>query len=420
MPAALSTLLLLLVPLAVAADDLADLTVEALSANPGIAAMEARVEQLDALAGVADAWPDPMAMLEYSNVPVSSWGLADHPMAGLQLKAQQTIPFPGVTGLRQEVAESRVAVAEASLDEARLRLVRAVEESWWRLLLVRQLRAVTAEHVELTDQLVEAVRARYETGSAGQHALVRLQVLRDKLADDLDDFERRDRQLSAALVASLARSPADRFDTPAEAVPLAPGEGVAGWLDQAREERPALEELRAAERGAELEARLARADARPDLTVWGGYRVRTVQTDVDPGTDLASLGISAPITLSSSRVGRGKQSAALEAAAAARRRHEALLDSIEAQLESAHAAWTRAASKAQVYQDELLPAARQALDTTLADYRVDKADFASLYQAEVQLLELDRARLTAITETHLQNAAVRAITGQSSVAGDQR
>ncbi len=406
----------LLVTGALAGDGPFGLADDALAVNPGLASLDARVRELEALASTADAWPDPMAALEYSNVPTTSWALDGHPMAGLQLKAQQTIPFPGVSSLRAEVAESRVEVAEAELAEARLRLVRAVEESWWRLVLVRQLRQITREHVALTEDLVGAVRARYEIGAAGQHALVRLELLRDELRDSLLDFDRQEQQIEGALAAAAHRRSLDDLTTPdtVAARTLRPDDGVEAWLVLAEQRRPALAQLEAMERSAELRARLARRDAKPDLTVWAGYRVRTVQTATDPGTDLASLGLSVPLTIQSARVGRGAESAALEAASQARWQREAQLDAIHADLISAWAAWQRAEGKAQTYTDRLLPAGQQALATTLADYRVDKADFASLYQAEVQLLNLERARLAAVVETHLQQAAVRAITGDTT------
>lgn len=404
-----------------AADDPSDLVVEALAANPGVAAMEARVRELDRLAEVADLWPDPMAAVEYSNVPTTSWGLGDHPMAGLQLKAQQTVPFPGVLQLRAEVAEARSEGAEASVGEARLQLARAVETAWWRLTLVRQLRVVTEHHVQLTEELVAAVRARYETGATGQHALVRLELLRDDLRDSLLDHDRQEIQLAASLDAALHRGAGAGFDTPRESpIEARPaGATVEGWAQLAAEQRPAFAELDAAEHGAELSASLARRDALPDLTVWAGYRVRTASNETDPGTDLASIGLSVPLTVQSNRAGRGAEAAALEAATRARHQRAALSDQIRADLSAALAAWSRAEQKAGTYAIALLPAAQQALDTTLADYRVGKADFASLYQAEVQLLTLERARLAAVVETHLQLAAVRAITGDALLpAGD--
>ncbi len=396
-----------------AAGDPSRLAAEAQAANPGIAALQAQVAELEALANVAGAWPDPVAALEYANVPVTSWSLDGHGMAGVQLRAQQTIPFPGVPGLRVDVARSQVGAAEARLAEAGLRLRRATEESWWRLTLTRQLRQLTDEHVKLAQQLSDAARARYETGTSHQHGLVGMELLRDELRDSLQDYEREERQLIAALSSALHRELTGVLDTPEQFQVLAldPEDNVEDWLSTARQRRPALAELESLRRSAELSARLARRDARPDLTLWAGYRIRAYETDMDPGTDLVTLGLSLPLALQSARVGRGAEAAALEAAARAGLQHEALLDDIAAQLRAAHAAWNRAETKARTYQDELLPTARQALDSTLAAYRVGHAEFAALYQAQVVLLNLERARLVAVVETHLQDAAVRAITG---------
>ena len=65
-----------------------------------------------------------------------------------------------------------------------------------------------------TLELIRAVRVRYEVGKAGQNALLRLEVLRDRLQDDLGDFVRAERRLSAGLARSLARPPASHFATP--------------------------------------------------------------------------------------------------------------------------------------------------------------------------------------------------------------
>ena len=136
----LSIALTLAIAGALAAEDPSVLAAEAIATNPGIAAMEAGIYELEHLAGVADVWPDPVAAVELSNLPVTSWDLGGHPMAGLQLKVQQTIPYPGVTSLRRELSEARIEEARARLAEGELRLGRAVEESWWQLTLVRQLR----------------------------------------------------------------------------------------------------------------------------------------------------------------------------------------------------------------------------------------------------------------------------------------
>ena len=97
-------------------------------------------------------------------------------MSALQLQAQQTIPPWGWSRLREEVAESRTLTSEHALEEAKSQLRRDVFELFWKLTLSRMLEEVTRQHVARTEELLEAVRARYETGAAGQHQLLRLGV----------------------------------------------------------------------------------------------------------------------------------------------------------------------------------------------------------------------------------------------------
>ena len=52
---------------ALAADDPAALAEEALAANPGLEALRARIAELDALAGAAGTWSDPVLAIDYLN-----------------------------------------------------------------------------------------------------------------------------------------------------------------------------------------------------------------------------------------------------------------------------------------------------------------------------------------------------------------
>ncbi len=404
--------MLFLMTLALGAEP-SDLADRAVQVNPGLESMEARAAALGSLASVADRWPDPMLATEYSNVPVNAPLPGNHPMAGIQFKAQQTLPTPGVTALRAGVAEGRVDIQHEATREAELQLRKQVEQTWWKLVLSRALGQVTQDHLARTTELLAAVRTRYEVGSTGQSALLRLQLLADRLRDDLGDFVRAETELCAALSRALAWEQED-FETPTTLEPVAVDGSVDEWLAAALESRPMLRRLRLQIENEQLAADLARVDARPDLTVWAGYRVRTQEMD---GTDLISLGVSAPVPVNSSRMGAGMQSAHLEAASALTLELEAAEDMLRAQLSSAHAAWSRGAQKAATYETVLVPAAAATLDATLSDFRVDKAEFSSLYDAEVALLTLERGRLMAAADTHIQQAEVQALIGAPRVGG---
>jgi len=414
---ALPFLCLSLTTTAGAADEPANLAHEAIEANPTLEAMRARITELSALAGAAGTWSDPVIGVEYSNAPVDTFALNDHPMTAVQFQAQQTLPPWGWSRLREEVAESRVLESEHALAEAKTQLRREVFDLYWQLALSRMLAAVTREHVAWAEDLLEALRARYETGRAGQNELLRLQVLRDRLRDDLGDFARADRVLSAALSRTLSREPDSAFSTPPDLVPLPVGGSGPEWVAMAREERPELQRLEDSVRTAEKSAELARVEGWPDVSVWLKYRLRTIDTEQDDGTDQVSAGVSIPIPWGSAKRSQAERAAQMQAARAGRARLAAELDRVESEAESIHARWTRAFEQAVAYREHLIPDARAALETSYSDYTVGRADFATLFDAEATLLDLERTLYTSAAETHIQAAAADAVIGAAHSGG---
>ncbi|MCB9796485.1 MAG: TolC family protein [Alphaproteobacteria bacterium] len=386
------------------------LVAEALHANPSLQAMHHQELALRARADVAGAWPDPMLTVEYSNVPVSSFKLSDHPMAGLQLKAQQTLRPPGWSQASRDVLNQRAEASAQAVAEAELGLSLMVRRTWWMLTRTRALREVTARHLARAEELLDAARARYETGAVGQHAVLRLEVLRDRLTDELGEFTAADAALTAGLAAALSAEPRRHFETPSAIDPIAPP-SAADWLALAEAHRPAFAQLLAEEQAAEGAARVARLDALPDPSLWVGYRVRTAQGATDPGTDLVALGVGLPIPVGSARTAGGTQASALEEASAARARRAALSDAVESEMATIQARWQRAWDKVGAYDRSLIPGASATLEATQNDFAVGRADFASLFEAEVALLDLERARIVAAVDTHLQQAEAIAVLG---------
>ncbi len=390
---------------------------EAIARNPNVEAMRYRTRELRELAQISNTWPDPRLSVEYSNAPVDTLSVSDHPMGGVQFKLQQRLPEWGWTRAAKQVAEHRVERSQYARAEAEVQLRRSVEALYWKLTLSRMLEGVTQEHLARTLELIRAVRVRYEVGKAGQNALLRLGVLRDRLADDLGDFERTERELAAGLARSLARPAESRFETPTRVDAVSPEGDARVWIESAREHRPLLAAIREEiEQQSEL-ASLSRIRMRPEVDVWVQYRVRTVETVIDDGTDFMSAGVSVPIPWGSRKRGLGGEAAGLAAGAGARARLAATLDEIEAKLIVVEASWQRAAKKAETYKDTLIPAALAALETTLSDFSVGKAEFSTLYEAQVELLALERSYLSANIETRLQRATARAVTGHIDLGG---
>ena len=406
---------LLTLTLAAAADDLSALQDEAASANPSLAAQEALVRELANRAAVSGAWMDPVLAVEYSNAPIDTFGLASHPMSGLQLKLQQSLAPPGWSGRKRAIGERMSDAAGHGRAEIELQLRAAVARAWWNLVQTRLLEEVTRAHIARTEELQAAVTSRYEVGAAGQSAVLRLEVLRGRLTDELLEFEAMDRSLSAALDGALSREGPTTWETPDTVEPIAPPEASA-WPVEAIE-RPGLAVIDAKEAAEAAGAAAAKLDALPDPSVWIGYRVRLTETETDPGTDFVSAGIGVPLPVGSGRRAHGERDARLEAASRMRSERARMVDEITAGYRATQARWSRAHHKAITYAETLVPAATNALAATQTDFAVDRAGFAELFEAEVTLLDLERARIRASVETHLQHADATALLGVSPTGG---
>ena len=387
----------------------------ALASNPELEAIEARVRALEQYVPQVGVWPDPMIAVEYSNVPLTTPYPGEHPMSGLQLKVQQTLPAAGKTSARTDEAASRVKAERWVIEERRNQLVGLAQGLYHRLALVRELREITREHVGLVEQLVEVVRAAYEVGRARQHDLLQLEVLGARLTDDLDTFGKQEQEILAHLLATLHRGDSVLIETPAETGVSRPQATLDALMEHALAHHPSLQRLEASARVEALGAARAETEKRPDTTVWLGYRLRRGVDGGDPGEDFLSVGASMPLPWywNDQRWGSKAQEhrerrRALEATRRAR------IDAIRGGLQAALARWQRAVQKAERYTTKLVPAAHRTLDATFAAYRVGRADFASVYQAELRLLDFERTIRVARSEAAQAAVEIDTLTGRDT------
>lgn len=395
--------------------DLDQLIAQALRESPELRAAEQEREAARQRISQAGVWMDPMLSLGYRNMPVTAPWPGGSPMSSIELMASQRLPAPGKTRARQDVARSSVETAGRMLDAKRVELVLRLRTRHAQLALTRQLREVTRRHVALVEQMVAAVGAKLESGSVGQQALLRTMVLRDRLQDSLADFDRRERELVAELNA-LAHLPVDD--------PIATGAlEIAGpSLEQAQAEResaagsPELKRLEAEAHTRELMAQQAEVEQRPDVELSVAYMIR-LPAGSDPGMNMVSAGIAMPLPWFWGAAGWGAMAEENRAMArAARSQRDATWDRLRGELAASDARLRRAEGKARTYRDSLVPSAQRTLESTLTAYQVDRAGFADLIEAELELLELERGLYEAQADALMARAELDALRGRLDAA----
>ncbi len=143
-------------------------------ARADVLAERARVPQAGALA-------DPTLVLGIQNDGFQGIKIGVEPTSFWQVLLNVPLSWPGKRGLREDVAEAQLGVAEAALQRVRLSLLGEVERAYLDLRLVRG-QLVLQERLEsLWKQAEEIARARYQVGEAPQSDLLRAQLERTRL-----------------------------------------------------------------------------------------------------------------------------------------------------------------------------------------------------------------------------------------------
>ncbi len=402
-----------------AVDSMEALRDEAVRVNPEVEALSYQMMALTARADASRSFEDPVLSVEYSNFPWNTWSLGDSPMTGIQLKVRQTFPFPGKNDRRQATVLAESEVKRLELEELRVQLRGMVGQEYLRLVLVRQLKRLTEEHIGLVFELRQRVKLRYEVGRGNLEDMVRLDLLKEKLVDDLNDFESKDAEITAAINGVLHREITKEIPTPLKIHIGEPRHSLLHLQKAAAEYRPLLTMWKQRATVSHLRADQTEWERRPDLSVWLGYRFRT-GAGMDDGTDFLSLGASVPLPFDYLSSRDAKKEESLLTAFASNQHYLVHVDKISAELQKSLVAWKRAVKKAKTYREKLVIGASKTFTSALLAYENDRTSFYSVYRAQVDLIEYERAIRIAEIEAAGMKIEIETLVGVDLEKGDTK
>ncbi|MGC1272238.1 MAG: TolC family protein [Planctomycetaceae bacterium] len=332
-------------------------------------------------------WPDPERSPQtiMGRMPVS-------------IMARQDVPWLAKLRVRGEVAEQEAKIALASLAREELSVVEQIRIAYFDLYYLQKATAVTRENEELLEDLVGFAEIRFRTGGSQQDVL-RVEIERERLRNQLIDYERQLVQAQADLAALVHASPdVEPLASESLDLPAAP-EALDRLYELAARCRPELRERVHEIVRDQRRRELARLEYYPDFTVGVAYDVMTTQDAMFPtphgGDNIGVIaGVSMPIWQDRLRAGvREAEHRAVESA----RRYDAERDDSFRQIRRFVAAADAAARQRLLYRESIVPRAEQALEISIADYRVGKTDILQVVNNYTELLnfEIQLARFEA-------------------------
>ncbi len=393
-----------------AADDPLSLADEAVRNNPEMEMLARRVKSIQSEIDGSSVWKDPMLMLEYSSMPIEKPYPGNHAMSGIQVKLQQTFPFPGKNDSREAVSIHKERVVLAEIEEWKNILRSKVREAYWRLAASRIFKDLLNRQLDRLNELKAAVRAGVESGRNSSYSLIRIETMTEKLREELYGFESEDRILTAQINSARGVEIERVIETPSEIPKNSEIAERKSLLKTALERRPLIKVWR---EKAELERAAAEKienEGLPDITAWAGYRFRK-ESGMDEGVDFITLGISIPIPFDYTGGVNSRKSARKYSALAAEGRVKSISNDIGFSLEKALATLERFMKRIEKYRNVIIPGAERELKSAIALYVSGGAGFEPLYQSQINLIMLERQLVMAELKIKIERIKIDMITG---------
>jgi outer membrane protein TolC len=365
--------------------------------NPNVAAAELRARAALDRVGPARALPDPFVAVGVDEVALGLQdqdGVRTYPRPVLRYQVNQTFPLGGKRRARADALHADAAVLDASVDVTRRTLRVAAVQLFLRALYLQHALETNAKLADTLDDVIAAAEARYVTGGSAHHEVLLARAERAVLRRDELVLQRTLAVLHAemnelrGLPASDAPPTLIDDGTDRRPAPLSFGAALA--------RQPELRVATAAIDAAQTRERAVRTAGYPDLSVQL-MAMQSLTRDM-PSNLGAMVGLSVPIFWNR------KQAPAIAAAKrdtrAAGRDRDALRRRLDAEWVAAKTAHETGRDTIALYDAEVLPALREALESARAGYVTQKVPL-------LELLSIVRATQTAELEQHAARIDVR-------------
>ncbi len=316
--------------------------------------------------------PDPVVGFSLKNIGLDRFSVGEEMMSGVGFSFSQTIPFPGKLRLKAEMARKRALQSEQTLRETELSLIREIKELYAKLFYYDKSTELILKKKSLLENALRIAETRYSVGQGIQTDIFKAQVEISSAEEML---------LTMSQMAKVARANINYLlDFPPEN-PLGAPQEIAfykldldlSFLEQAtRENAPLLKEKELMVEEETLGVEMAKKEFYPNFMVQGGKEFK------GPFKDMYEVMVGVEIPLFYGR----KQANLLEEArlelSSARSHYQAMKNEAASMVNEGFLMGKTAESLISLYREKIIPQANLSLESSLANYKVGRADFLSL------------------------------------------
>lgn len=377
--------------------------------NPDLAASRLDAEAALQRAQPAGALPDPVLRIERNDI--TNQGMNLNPnisvMPTQRYLLSQTLPWFGKRDLQRGIATAQAEQAKEQAVANWSDLANRIKTSYATDYYLVASEHLTQQTLELLGNLEHIVMERYAHGLSSQQDVVRVQLETTTLLGELIGIQDEHHHASAQLNSLLSRPVNAPLAEPVQPRPLPPAEKLdeSALLEKLRVHNPQLQIADAQIQSADKSRDLAHANRYPGFTLG----VARTQFNNSMNTWDVMVELNVPLQQSS----RHSQEHEAEAMfSAANERKQSALNQAESSLSENISALDSARRTETLVATRLIPQSELTYQAALAGYETGKVDFATLIDAQRQILQARQQQLKAQLEAQLRLADIEKLLGE--------
>lgn len=361
----------------------------AVAMNPQIKMLEAREKAAKENIKVGTQWTDPMVNVGLINVPVNTFSLHQEAMTAKILSVSQNVPYPGSLKAKINVKSVDTAIIRQQIEDLKNQIANQISDLYYGLQEIRREIQLSNESLQLLNQIAEVTKKKYEVGSASLQNIIQVEVAKTHLADKIEALTGNEQNLQSQLNALLFWKEGTTISTP-KINPVLPELFSNDTLLQlAKQNRPALHQIRLYENKAILQQKEARYNFLPKFSVKLQYSQRSYNSIT--GVNYPDfLGIVAGVTIPID-YGGGKKALVQQyryQQSAYQQQYASALQTLNQHFGQINSVLKSLKNRAQLLKSTLLPQAVQAYQAAMNDYQVGRIDFVNVINAENNILKV--------------------------------
>jgi outer membrane protein, heavy metal efflux system len=330
---------------------------------------------------------DPMVTLEAAPLSIGS----SSARFGWTGTVSQRLPWPGKLSLEETISEAEADAQRCDYEAARRELALSAALLYDDYFVAVRSIEINARHVELMRSMHAAATAQFEAGRASAQDPLQAEFELTHMEHDTLVLASQREVTMAQMNELLHRDPELPLPPPPKDLPLPlpppPDAADSGRMQsEAVEHRPDIAGARQHARAAEARGERAARESYPDVTVSTSYNS---MWDMPEHRWMVGLSFNLPVQL-------GRRRGAVDEASAMRAQYDAdvarMSDRARTQVVVAQKQLEEAGHVLHIFEERLLPIARQQVDAARAAFIASQGPFVSVIDAEKNLrgVELDQ------------------------------